>query len=160
MKAVMAAELESLSTRAEQAPRRRMHLNVHAGLDEPVQRLFIAFEPGTYVRPHRHTEPNKWELVALIEGAIDLLTLDDEGRLTERVRLAKDGARAAEIPPGTWHSYVCRMPGTVLLEVKEGPYIPTTPDNFAPWSPPEGDARVATYLARLGTIAVGDSSAC
>lgn len=160
MKAVTAAELDSLSTQAENATRRRVHLNVHAGLDEPVQRLFIAFEPGTYVRPHRHPEANKWELAVLIEGAIDLLTLDDEGRLTERVRLARDGARAAEIPPGTWHSYVCRSPGTVLLEVKEGPYIPTTPENFAPWSPPEGDDRVAAYLARLDVIDVGERAFC
>ena len=156
MKAVTAAELAGLSEQAQSATRRRAHLNVHAELGEPVQRLFIAFEPGTYVRPHRHPQPNKWELAVLIEGAIDLLTLDGEGRLAERVCLSRDGARAAEIPPGTWHSYFCRVAGTVLLEVKEGPYIATAREDFAPWSPAEGDARAAAYLARLGTIEPGD----
>ncbi len=156
MKRVTSAELSQLSAQARAASRRRTHLNVHAALEEPVQRLFIAFEPGTYVRPHRHPESNKWELVVLVQGAIDLVTLDDAGRAAERVRLSADGVRAAEIPPNTWHSYFCREAGTVLLEVKEGPYRPTTPDNFAPWSPAEGDPGAVAYLARLGTVEPGD----
>jgi cupin fold WbuC family metalloprotein len=155
MKSVTGADLAALSAQARAVSRRRTHLNVHAALDEPVQRLFIAFEPGTYVRPHRHSQTNKWELVALISGSIDLLTLDDAGRVVERVQLAADAARAAEIPPSTWHSYVCREAGTVLLEVKEGPYIPTTAENFAPWSPAEGDPEAPAYLARLGKAEPG-----
>jgi cupin fold WbuC family metalloprotein len=155
MKSVTGADLAALSGEARGAARRRTHLNVHAALDEPVQRLFIAFEPGTYIRPHRHPQANKWELVVLISGSIDLLTLDDTGRVIERVRLAASGTRAAEIPPSTWHSYVCRETGTVLLEVKEGPYVPTTAENFAPWSPAEGDSEALPFLERLGEAQPG-----
>jgi hypothetical protein len=56
-------------------------LNVHPTLEDPVQRLFIALEPGTYIRPHRHPEPDKWELFVLINGAVDALLLDDDGKL-------------------------------------------------------------------------------
>ena len=156
MKTILDADLRGLSTKAAAASRLRTHLNVHAALEEPVQRLFIAFEPGTYVRPHRHPESNKWEMVVLIRGAIDLLLLDDEGRVADRVSLSAGNARAAEIPSNTWHSYVCRQPGTILLEVKEGPYVATTPENFAAWSPPENDPAAAAYLERLGAVVVGD----
>ena len=156
MKRVTGADLAELSAQAKGAPRRRTHLSVHAEPKDPVQRLFIAFEPGTYVRPHRHPEPNKWELVVLFGGSIDLVTLDDQGRVAERIALGLGETRAAEIPPNTWHAYVCREPGTLLLEIKEGPYVPTTPENFASWSPPEGDAAAAAYLERLGTAKPGE----
>ncbi len=156
MKQVTHDDLARLTSQAAAAARRRAHLNVHAALEEPVQRLFIAFEPGTYVRPHRHPEPNKWELVVLISGAIDLLTFDDDGRLEARVAMSAERARAAEIPPSTWHSYVAHDSGTVLLEVKEGPYIASTPANFAAWAPAENDAAaVAPYLERLRTAQPG-----
>lgn len=149
-KGISTAALGDLSREAKRAPRLRAHLNVHPTLDDPVQRLFIALEPGTYIRPHRHPEPNKWELFVLIEGAVDALTFGDDGTLRERIRMGrKDGSRAVEIPPGTWHSYVCFEPGTVVLEIKEGPYVATTEEDYAPWSP-QGDAdSAARYLDRL-----------
>lgn len=143
------AELEGLSATAAAAQRRRAHLNVHPGLEDPVQRLFIALEPGTYIRPHRHPEPNKWELFVLIKGAVDALLLDDDGGVLERIRMSATGARAVEVPPNAWHSYVCLEPETVVLEVKEGPYVPSTEPNFGPWAPEEGSAAAAGYLAWL-----------
>jgi len=144
-----ATDLDGLSAKAAGEGRRRAHLNVHPTLEDPVQRLFIALEPGTYIRPHRHPEPNKWELFVLIRGAVDALLLDDDGGLLERIPMGEDGARAIEVPPNAWHSYVCLEPGTLVLEVKEGPYVPTTAENFAPWSPQDEPAAVAEYLDRL-----------
>ncbi len=147
IKIISAGHLNELSRKATQAPRLRANHNVHEGLDAPVQRLFIATEPPTYMRPHRHPEAHKWEFFVVIEGQIDLLIFDDAGRVTQRTPMSRAATRAVEIPPNTWHSYVCMQSGTVALEVKQGGYIPTTEHDFAPWSPAENTAGVAQYLA-------------
>ena len=46
--------LRGLSAEAARSPRRRKNLNVHPVLEDPVQRLFNALEPGTYACSHRH----------------------------------------------------------------------------------------------------------
>ena len=54
------------SQQAQQSPRQRANCNLHPQLDDPIQRLAIAMEPGTYVRPHRH--PHTWELLYPLRG--------------------------------------------------------------------------------------------
>lgn len=152
-----AATLAELRQQARDAPRRRAHLNIHETLDAPVQRLFIALEPDTYVRPHRHSQPNKWELFVMLEGMLDLLVFDDDGGITHRVALAAARNRAVEIAPNTWHALVCRAPGTLALEIKEGPYAPTDDKDFASWAPAENAAGVAEYLDRLRRMIDGDA---
>ena len=44
---------ETLCAAADDAPRRRAHHLVWASHQDPVQRLPIALQPWTYVRPHR-----------------------------------------------------------------------------------------------------------
>ncbi len=129
--------------------RHRAHLNIHESLQAPVQRLFIALEPGTYIRPHRHPQPNKWEFFLLLEGEIDALVFDEAGALQQRIVLAPSRTRAIELPPNTWHSYVCRKPGTLVVEVKEGPYLPPAEEDFAPWAPAENSPQAAEYLVHL-----------
>lgn len=40
--------LDSLSEKARSSARKRMNFNLHPGLSDPVQRLCMAIEPGTY----------------------------------------------------------------------------------------------------------------
>ena len=42
---------ENLKAQADRSSRRRAHLNVHNNYQDPVQRLFIAMMPDSYVRP-------------------------------------------------------------------------------------------------------------
>jgi cupin fold WbuC family metalloprotein len=53
MRIVTRADLAALVIEAQNAPRQRTNLNLHPAFTDPVQRLLNAFEPGTYVRPHR-----------------------------------------------------------------------------------------------------------
>lgn len=158
-KRIHVSDLEKLSNDAVDSRRRRANLNVHQSLDAQVQRLFIATEPGTYIRPHRHTEPHKWEFFLLLQGEMDLVTFDDSGMLMERIALSAADVRAVEISPGTWHSYVCKAPATVALEVKQGAYIPTAPDDFASWAPPEGADEVGDFLNWMRTAAINSGPA-
>ena len=146
IKTFTAETFKQLSVKASDAERLRAHLNVHDSLDANVQRLFIATEPDTYIRPHRHPESHKWEFFIVLTGEIDLLIFDDKGNLQQRIVMSPDKTRAIELPPNTWHSYVCKKSGTVALEVKEGAYLPTQQADFAPWAPAENTAEVATYL--------------
>lgn len=149
IKTYSATTLRDLTRRAVETARRRAHLNIHDTLDAPVQRLFIALEPHTYVRPHRHPQPNKWELFVVLHGALDVLIFDEQGRVVQRIPLSDTANRAVEIAPNTWHSLVCRDAGTLAFEVKEGPYTPTDDKDFAPWAPAEHGADAATYQQRL-----------
>jgi hypothetical protein len=60
-----------------------------------------------------------------------------------------------ETPRGTWHTLIARADGAAFLEVKEGPYEQSTAAEFAPWAPPEGDARVPEFLERLRNAPLG-----
>jgi cupin fold WbuC family metalloprotein len=146
---LFADDLRQLSAQAATADRRRAHLNTHDSVQADVQRLFIATEPDTYIRPHRHRESHKWEFFVVLEGALDLLIFDDSGAISERVEMSPDNVRAVEVPPGTWHTYICREPGTIALEVKQGAYVPTPEEDFAPWAPPENAPGSTEYLASL-----------
>lgn len=146
MKQFDTTALVDLCNAAGAAPRLRKNLNLHAELDDPVQRLLNAFEPGTYLRPHRHAAPPKWELFVAITGHAAVLTFADDGRVLERVDLdAEGGTRLVEIPEGAWHTLVALAPRTVLFEVKRGPYLPNPPQDVAAWAPPEGDVRAGAF---------------
>ena len=58
--------LDDLCKAARNSERRRAHLLLHSGHQDQVQRLVIAVEPGTYVRPHKHSE--QWEMLVLLSG--------------------------------------------------------------------------------------------
>lgn len=146
IKVISNKELDNLACDAGNSERRRTHLNVHDSLDAKVQRLFIATEPDTYMRPHRHPQAHKWEFLIVLTGEIDLLIFDDSGVLTTRETLSQTGVRAVEIPPDIWHAYVCKSSKTIVLEVKEGAYIPTEAGDFAQWSPAENSAESKQYL--------------
>ena len=110
IKTITADHLNLLADKAAQAARLRAHLNVHESLDAPVQRLFIATEPATYMRPHRHSESHKWEFFMVLEGQINLLVFNETGKLIQRTPMSRTTTRAVEIPANTWHAYVCMQP--------------------------------------------------
>ncbi len=147
------AALDALSVQARQAPRRRVHRNLHATPDDPVNRLAIAIEPGSYVRPHRH--PARGELLLAVRGAIDVLLFDDGGALAARHRLAGDATAVLELPAGTCHTLHALEPGSVFFEVKRGPYEPTG-SAYAHWAPEEGSPQVTEFLGWLARARPGD----
>lgn len=148
--------IRQLRDTAAASTRLRSHLNWHDPLHDPVQRFWIHLQPGTYVRPHRHTKQQRWETTVLITGAADLLLFSDQGQLLERLHLAEDGIRAVELSPEQWHSYVALAP-TTLFEVKQGPYEAVADKQFADWAPAENTSPVAEFLNRMTSLTVGGS---
>jgi cupin fold WbuC family metalloprotein len=157
VKIFSAEQLNELATQAEGSGRLRQHLNIHKAFDEPCQRLFNAIEPGSYIRPHRHASVPRDELLVAIRGLMALVTFDDEGMVQQVVRFGSEkyGSNLAvgvELAPQTWHTVVALVPGSVLLEVKAGPFDPAQPKNLADWAPDEGSDRVTEYLNELQKI--------
>lgn len=148
MKLINEQDIQLLIADAGQSPRKRKNLNLHAQLEDPVQRLCNAFEPGTYIRPHRHPEAGRWELFVMLKGEAAILSFDDHGSVTERFVLSEHGPnRIIEIPPNTWHALVALQTGTVLFEVKKGPYRALTDKDFAKWAPLENDPQAPAFVA-------------
>jgi cupin fold WbuC family metalloprotein len=157
MKQIDAVLLDSLSVNAKESPRKRAHFNLHPELNDPVQRLCIAMEPDTYVRPHRHSDPETWEILMILRGSLALLIFDEQGKVQERTVLTAGGpVTAVEFPRNTWHSPVSLEPGTIVFEVKQGPYKPIPDTHVAAWAPAEGHADSGRFLTWYRSAKKGD----
>jgi cupin fold WbuC family metalloprotein len=139
-----------LSEEARKSPRLRKNYNLHRDYEDPVNRMLNAFEPGTYVRPHKHESPDKCEIFIILTGKALALRFDSEGNIIGHAVLDhSQGIYGVEFAPREWHSIVSLASGTVLFEVKQGPYVQTIDKNFAPWAPPEGSPQATSYLASI-----------
>ncbi len=140
----------SLAAEAKNSARQRKNYNFHRDYADPVNRMLNAFEPGTYVRPHKHESPDKWEVFIVLSGRALVLRFDDTGAILEYVVLDHArGVYGVEIAAREWHAVASLASGTVLYEVKPGPYAPIDDKNFASWAPPEGSLDAAAYLSSL-----------
>lgn len=137
------ALLRAVAAEAAAAERRRKNRNLHA-MEDPVHRLLNAVEPGTYIRPHRHAAPPKSETALAVAGRIGLVLFDDAGAVTGTAVLAPEGPTlGADLPEGTWHTFVALAPGSVFFEAKPGPYVAPGGADLAPWAPAEGEPGAA-----------------
>lgn len=142
--------LSEVTAKAKTSSRKRMNYNFHETLDAIVQRMLNALEPGTYVQPHKHETPDKVEAFIILKGKILVVEFDDVGNIIQNCILsAENGVLGAELPPRSWHCIVALEPGSVVYEVKDGPYSPINDKNFAPWAPKEGDPDCQEFLNGL-----------
>ena len=139
--------------KAMKSPRLRMNYNFHDTLDDPINRLINAMEPGTYLRPHRHKNPDKIEIFLILRGSVALFLFDDNGNITENCILdPKTGVYGGEISADVWHTLLVLESGTTVYEVKQGPFAPLSPENMASWSPaPEDSEGVKQFMDKLKT---------
>ncbi|MBK2126274.1 WbuC family cupin fold metalloprotein [Fangia hongkongensis] len=156
MKKLDQAKICALTKAAHESPRKRSHHNFHDELSDPVNRLCITLTKGTYIRPHRHSELHKWEMIISLFGKITVLIYDDSGRVVDKFILASDDIKLFEIKPNTWHSmYVVSEEGA-FFEVKPGPFKPACESDFAPWAPKENEPEVKHFLLWAEKAKVGD----
>jgi cupin fold WbuC family metalloprotein len=150
MKIITYELLHQLTESARISPRLRKNHNLHPSDASRCHRLLNAIEPASYIRPHRHLDPEKDEVFILISGRLGIILFSDTGEVTETVILSHQaGILAADIPNGVFHTAVSLEPGTVFFEAKSGPYLPLSPAETAGWAPVEGDDGAAQYLEQL-----------
>lgn len=152
MKTLTSAALDALVLQAQQSPRRRANLNLHADLNDSVQRLAIAMEPDTIVFPHRH--PQTFELLFPLRGRFLVLHFDDVGIVTGRSVLGED-CNVIENPAGQWHAVLSLDGGGIIFEVKQGPYAAVGEADTASWSRSGNPAAQPALLAWYGQARPG-----
>ena len=84
---------DRIAATARQRPRRRMNHNLHLA-EDLVQRFINVLQPGTYVRPHRHAregEGSGFECFVVLQGAVGLLLMNQEGEIIQKERLNAAG---------------------------------------------------------------------
>ncbi len=153
MKLINHILLDQITQQAQNSPRLRMNYNFHKNLEDPINRLLNALEPNTYLRPHRHLNPDKDEIFLLLRGKVILFLFDEKGNITNKQLLdPSKGLYGAEIKAGIWHSLLVLESGTVIYEIKEGPFAPLGSENFAPWSPdPSEENKIKKYMDFLAS---------
>lgn len=115
--------LDNLSAEARKSSRLRMNLNLHDSLDAKAQRLFNALEPGTDLPIHRH--PHTAETYLLVRGKLRVMFYDDaRNEISSTILDTQTGNYGIQIPAHQWHTLEVLESGTVILEVKDGPYTP------------------------------------
>ena len=127
---VSQAVLDELTAQAKASPRLRMNMDLRNGPEDGSQRMLNAIEPGSPLPIHRHQKTS--ETVVCLRGRLVEEFYDDLERIcTEAIELRPDGPVVAlNIPIGQWHTVRALESGTVIMEVKDGPYEPTGPEDI------------------------------
>ena len=150
MKIVTRELLQLVTQDARTAPRLRKNHNLHHSDESRCHRLLNAIEPASYIRPHRHLDPEKDEGFIIMSGQLGIILFSDVGEVTETVVLSHcSGNLAADVPHGVFHMAVSLEPGTVFYEAKAGPYLPLNGAEIASWAPHDGDESATAYLELL-----------
>ena len=115
--------LDDLTAKAKVSPRLRMNLDLRNSPEDQSQRMLNAIEPGSEVPIHRHRLSS--ETVVCLRGRLVEEYYDEAGSVVDTIELAPCGPVVAlNIPAGQWHTVHSLESGTVILEVKDGPYAP------------------------------------
>ena len=129
MKIIDSELLNEICKMAKESPRLRMNYNLHSELDDPVQRLMNALEPGTEIPVHRHRHTDETYLV--MRGSLFVMLFDKNKKLLNKVLLnPKEGTYGVSVPAGQWHSIEVLESDTVIFEIKEGPYKALTSEDI------------------------------
>jgi len=121
--------LNDLTTKALENQRLRINYNLHESLEDPVQRLLNAMEPGTVLPVHRHIDTAETYLV--LRGALKVMVYNSDGELLSEQELnPTKGLYGAHVPAGQWHTVEVLEKGTVIFEVKQGPYRPLSAEDI------------------------------
>ena len=118
-----------MTTKAKASERLRMNYNLHDSLEAKAQRLLNALELGTVLPVHRHRQTAETYIV--LRGSMKVLFYnDDRVLIDECVVNPSEKVYGAHIPAGQFHALEVLESGTVIFEVKDGPYAPFQPEDM------------------------------
>lgn len=122
MKIIDEKLINEVKAKAKVSPRLRMNYNFHQSLDDKCHRFLNALEMGTVIPVHHHV--TKDETFILLMGKVRVNIYNDDGDVVESVVLSlEEGRYGVDIPKNTWHGLECLESGSVIFEVKEGPFV-------------------------------------
>ncbi len=144
------AEISRFKELSAANPRKRVRLCTHAGPKERLHEMLIVHERGAYVRPHKH--PGKIESTHVVEGTVDVVTFDDDGRIGEVIPVGDYASGRTfyyRMAAPMYHTLLIRSDVLVFHEITNGPFD-RKDTVFAPWAPADDDNEgVRRYIADL-----------
>ena len=118
--------------------------------DDVLQRMLNVGFSETYVRPHKHENPEKLEIFIILKGKVGILFFDDEGNIKDKKIISKQNqVYLAEIPTKTWHSFIVISPDAAMYELILGKYDPETHKVYPNWAPEKSTEEAKEYLEEL-----------
>ena len=115
--------LDELTAQAKVSERLRMNYDLRNSAADTSQRMLNAIAPGSVVPVHRHRSTS--ETVVCLRGSFIEEFFTDSGEVLESFEVATGSSLCAlNIPAGVWHTLKSLESGTVILEVKDGAYVP------------------------------------
>ena len=124
------AILDKLTEEAKSSPRLRMNMDLRNSDSDSSQRMLNAIEPGSPLPIHRHQKTS--ETVVCLRGRLVWEFYDELERIcTESIELSPNGQVVAlNVPAGQWHTVKALESGSVILEMKNGPYEPLSDEDI------------------------------
>lgn len=121
--------MDELTAAAKASPRLRMNRDLRNSPEDQSQRMLNAIEPGSPLPIHRHRKSS--ETVVCLRGHLREIFYNEKGEVTEIIDLSPGSdCVALNIPIDQWHTVEVLESGTVIMEVKEGAYEPTGPEDI------------------------------
>lgn len=153
-------EIAELVARGEANPRKRVRLCTHKDVKDKLHEMLIIHTKDTYVRPHKHL--GKCESLHVIQGVVDVVLFDDEGRVGEVVPMGEYGSGRVfyyRLCDSCFHTLRIISDHLVFHEVTNGPFD-RAETIFAPWGPDDGDKpAVSRFMQKLIYLCQSQSSA-
>ena len=120
--------LDELTAKAKASSRLRCNLDLRNSAEDQSQRMLNAIEPGSPLPIHRHQKSS--ETGVCLRGQLVWEYYDEFGNRTETIELSPNGPIVAlNVPRGQWHTVKALESGSVIMEVKDGPYEPQSPED-------------------------------
>lgn len=123
LKLVGEEEIKVLKSEVHVSPRKRIRLCTHDSIESDLHEMFVCYTKDTIISPHKHV--GKEETFYIMEGAMDLLLYDEDGKLTSRTPMAERGSGrpfCVRVPMNTYHTVTLHSEYCVIHLSNCGPF--------------------------------------
>lgn len=132
-------DMEELKQKAQVNERERIRICAHHSVEDKIHEMLIVHVRDAYVRPHKHL--NKSESFHIIEGLVDVIIFDDDGKIKEVIAMGDYSSGRPfyyRLSKSYFHTLIIHSDFLVFHETTSGPFD-RAETIFAPWTPEEKD---------------------
>ncbi len=143
-------DMDDLEKKSRDNKRQRARICTHSSTKHLLHEMLIVHHQGVYVRPHNHI--NKIESFHIINGEVDIVIFNREGRITNVLEMGEYSTGKSfycRLPEECYHTLLVNSPRLMIHEITNGPFLPEQ-TFFATWAPDENNtAEVKSFIANL-----------
>jgi len=132
-------KLNTLRETADSSSRQQSRLCTHINENDDVHEMVIVHKKNMYVQPHKHID--KMESLHMIEGEMDLVLFDHNGKVTEVITLGDYRSGHTfyfRFNHAVFHTVIIKSEFAIFHEVTKGPFV-RSENVYAQWAPSATD---------------------